>query len=116
MKILIIDDEHLVRWFLERALKRWKFDVASVSNVQEAVERLDTETFDLIFTDLKMPAGNGSIIIEKVLRMPEPPNLVICSAYITPEMETEYKNKGILTIKKPFKLNELEKIIKITTT
>ncbi|UCG78276.1 MAG: response regulator [Nitrospirota bacterium] len=112
MKVLIIDDEKLVRWFLERALKKWDYEVTSVSNGKEAVDALDKESFDLVFTDLKMPVANGSLVIEHLGQIADPPKIIVCSAYITSEMEEDYKNKGILSLKKPFKLDELERIIK----
>lgn len=112
MKVLIIDDEQLVRWFLERALKRWNFEVLSVSNVQDAMKHLESTHFDMVFTDLKMPAGNGALVIEKVDKMTNPPKLVVCSAYITPDMEETFRENGITTLKKPFKLDELERTLK----
>ncbi|MGE5892566.1 MAG: response regulator [bacterium] len=112
MKVLIVDDEQLVRWFLERALKRWNFEVVAVSSVEDALKHLNTEQFDLIFTDLKMPSGNGVLIVNKLNRMEKPPHLIVCSAFITLEMEEEFKSKGIQILKKPFKLDELESSLK----
>ena len=112
MKVLIVDDEQLVRWFLERALKKWKFEVVSASNGEDAVKYLESEPFDLVFTDLKMPVANGSVVIQKLSEMPDAPKLVVCSAYITQEMDEEFRGKGFLTLKKPFKLDELENTLK----
>ncbi|MEE9524684.1 MAG: response regulator, partial [Thermodesulfovibrionales bacterium] len=79
MKVLVADDEKLVRWFLERALKKWNYEVESVSNGKEAVELIDQDSFDIVFTDLKMPVGNGALIIEHVRKMDNPPYVVVCS-------------------------------------
>jgi len=112
MKVLVIDDEQLVRWFLERALKRWSFEVSSATGAQEALHLLETNTFDLVFTDLKMPSGSGSVIVDTILEMENPPKLIVCSAYITAEMEEDFRNKGVAILKKPFKLDELEESLK----
>lgn len=112
MKVLIIDDEKLVRWFLERALKKWNYEVAAVSSSKEALELLNSEAFDLVFTDLKMPVADGSLVIDHLSAMPNPPYTIVCSAYITDEMEQDFEDKGILCLKKPFKLEELESTIK----
>jgi DNA-binding NtrC family response regulator len=116
MKILIVDDEQLVRWFLERALGKKGHEVILVSNINDAEELLKKEKFDILFTDLKMPEGNGAILIQKVSKMPQSPKIVVCSAYITPEMEKSFKDKGILTLKKPFKLTELEETLNKLTS
>ena len=112
MKILIVDDEQLVRWFLERALKKWGHDVISVSNIHEALARMRKDNFDVMFTDLRMPEGNGADLLESMSQIPEEiPKVVVCSAFITIEMASEFKQRGFLTLKKPFKLAELETVI-----
>lgn len=109
MKILVVDDEQLVRWFLERALKKWGHEVVSVSNNSDAVARMNREAFDVLFVDLRMPEGNGSALLEKGRELANfPKKIVVCSAFITGEMMQDFNKKGILTLKKPFKLAELE--------
>jgi DNA-binding NtrC family response regulator len=116
MKILIVDDEQLVRWFLERALARRGHDIVSVSNGAEAIEALSSSDFDLMFTDLRMPEENGSTLIERVSEITngknrKSPRIIVCSAYITSEMVENYQNGGIKVLRKPFKLEELEDIL-----
>ncbi len=111
MNILVVDDEQLVRWFLERALKRKGHKVNVVSSVSEALERIEKESFDLVITDLRMPEANGTILIEKLCEMSNQPKIIVCSAYITPELDSEYNKRGITTLKKPFKLHELDSAI-----
>ncbi|GBE01341.1 sporulation initiation phosphotransferase F [bacterium BMS3Bbin06] len=112
MKVMIVDDEQLVRWFMERALKRKGIEVSTVSNIHDAMNLIEHETFDIIFTDLKMPGGNGAILVDKLCEKPQKTRVVVCSAYITSEISKDLKGKGIYTLKKPFKLKELEDTIK----
>ena len=113
MRILIVDDEQLVRWFLERALQKWGHDVLSAPNVSEAIELLGREKFDILFTDLRMPEGNGTHIISRVSELTDKMKVVVCSAFVTPEMAEDFKAQGIITLKKPFKLAELEDVLKL---
>jgi|MudIll2142460700_1097286.scaffolds.fasta_scaffold269088_1 DNA-binding NtrC family response regulator len=110
-RMLVVDDEQLVRWFLDRALTKNGHEVIIASNVSEAFERLSTEKFDMLFVDLRMPEGNGTELIEKVWTLAVKPKVVVCSAFISSELEEEFKNKGICTLKKPFKLDELNKVV-----
>lgn len=113
MKILVVDDEQLVRWFLERALKKWGHDVVSVSTTRDALDQMGRGAFDVLFTDLRMPEGNGASLLKKLGEMPSQPlKIVVCSAFITSDMVSDFKEKGILTLKKPFKLMELESTLK----
>ncbi|MBI4684722.1 MAG: response regulator [Nitrospirae bacterium] len=111
MKILVVDDEQLVRWFLERALKKLGYDVFTVSNIKEALKNLEDNNFDLLITDLKMPYEGGASLIEKVHAMKKSLKIIVCSAFITPEMDNDFRDKGVQILKKPFKLDELENVI-----
>jgi len=112
MKVLVVDDEQLVRWFLERALKKWGYEVVSVSSPRDALSQMENNSFDILITDLRMPEGNGTELLEDVRQKTDrPQNIVVCSAFITAEMSKEFKKQGIHTLKKPFKLAELEKTL-----
>jgi DNA-binding NtrC family response regulator len=114
MKILVVDDEQLVRWFLERALNKWGHDVVTAPSGQDALSLMKEDSFDVLFTDLRMPEGNGAHLIKEVSEMPQKcKKVVVCSAFITTEMVRNYDSKGILSLKKPFKLNELESVLKL---
>lgn len=116
LKILVVDDEQLVRWFLERALKKWGHSVSTASNIAEALQLLKKTDFEVLFTDLRMPEGNGTELIEKMREIPDKhPRIVICSAFITADMAQEFKEKGMLLLKKPFKLAELEETVNLCT-
>ncbi len=112
MKILVVDDEQLVRWFLDRALKKSGHEVMTSPNVSDAAARLRSDHFDLLFVDLRMPEGNGTDLIRKLGDLPHKPKVIVCSAYITPELEAEFRTNGICMLKKPFKLEELNNALK----
>lgn len=111
MDLLVVDDEHLVRWFLQRALSKKGYNIVSVGSVKEALEKLQEGHFDLIITDLKMPEEDGTVLIKKLREMPQPPKILVCSAYIKDEEEEEFKKQGILVLKKPFRMKELEDVL-----
>jgi len=112
MKILVVDDEQLVRWFMERALRKGGHEVITASNIAEAYDKLSAEDIDLLFIDLRMPEGNGLEVIKKVVNSPKRIKVVVCSAFVTAELEDELKGKGIHVLKKPFKLDELNSTVR----
>lgn len=112
MNVLVVDDEQLVRWFLDRALKKSGHDVLTASNIAEAAEKLRTEKIDLLFVDLRMPEGGGVELIRQLENAQQRPKIIVCSAFITTELEDEFRAKGICTLKKPFKLDELNDTLK----
>jgi len=63
-KILLVDDDKSVRESLEAVLTFSRFDVRTAANVPEAIHLIDTETFDVLLSDLHLPgAGDGFTIV-----------------------------------------------------
>ena len=58
-RILLAEDDESMRGFLERALTKAGYDVASFANGAEAYERLKEEPFSLLLTDIVMPHMDG---------------------------------------------------------
>src|SRR5262249_49553017 len=54
-KVLIIDDEEPVRTVLSTMLSEWGHQVSSASSAEEALKLMNSQSFDLVFTDLAMP-------------------------------------------------------------
>src|SRR5512139_2740496 len=112
MNILVADDEQLVRWFLERALRKGGHEVITVSNVADACEKLTSQDIDLLFIDLRMPEGSGLEVVKKVINSSGKTKVIVCSAFVTAELEDELKSNGVHVLKKPFKLDELAAAVK----
>ena len=75
-KILIVDDEVEMRIALETTLKREGYDLTLAENGEQALERLNEDTFDLVLTDVKMPKMNG-IELLKILKQQSPRTVTI---------------------------------------
>ncbi|MEX2473465.1 MAG: response regulator [Gemmatimonadota bacterium] len=73
-KILIIDDEDAVRSALARILARDGHEILQASNGAEAVDIVEDEPVDLVFTDIFMPEMDGiEFVLWVVERFPERP-------------------------------------------
>src|ERR1700704_2142942 len=63
-RVLLAEDDDAVRDMLREALERDGFEVVPVANVGEALNRIATENFDLLLSDLHMPhAGDGFTVV-----------------------------------------------------
>lgn len=65
-KVLIVDDEEVIRKFLKIHLSKLGYDVTEAADGEEAIEQLDKKDFDLIICDILMPKKNGWEVIEEV--------------------------------------------------
>jgi len=65
-KILIVDDEDMIREEFREALELEDFDVVAAGSAIEALEMCDETEFDVIITDLKMPKMGGLEFLSKL--------------------------------------------------
>ena len=65
MKILLVDDDASVRRVLQFKLQKRGFAVATAADGNEALENLNTETFDLLLSDIRMPGMDGIELLER---------------------------------------------------
>lgn len=112
-KILVVDDEPLMREFLEEALSRVGYKIVSTSNGKEAISMLKTQFFDLIITDLKMDPVDGIEVLRKSQQIcPETP-VIIMTAYATIDTAISTLKSGAVDyLIKPFGPDTLEIAVK----
>jgi len=102
-KILVIDDESIIRRSCERILAPDGFDVKSVPSGRDGIALLEQEAFDLILLDLKMPDMDGIDVLKEIMRVRPGAKVIIVSGYSTPETAAEAIELGASAyINKPF--------------
>ncbi|HNX78166.1 MAG TPA: response regulator, partial [Candidatus Rifleibacterium sp.] len=58
-KILVVDDEHSVRWAFERALQKAGYEVMLAENGLKGLKLYDSFKPDITFVDIRMPEMDG---------------------------------------------------------
>ncbi len=117
-KILIVDDEKLFLKSLSEGLEAYKeeFQVITAHNGKQAVRVLESETVDLLVTDLRMPEMDGFALVAYVAEnLPDLPIIVI-TAFGTPEIENRLKNFTIGFIDKPINFQNFVQQIRAILT
>lgn len=71
-KVLLVDDDEGVRSSLRAILEVSKFHVTTASNVSEALHLIDTETFDVLLSDLHMPGAADGFTVVSAIRHKNP--------------------------------------------
>lgn len=107
-KILVIDDERSIRNTLKDILEFEKHEVALAGDGQTGLDAAQSESFDIIFSDIKMPGMDGiellTILKEKEVEAP----VVMISGHGNIETAVECIKKGAFDfIEKPIDLNRL---------
>ncbi len=68
-KVLIIDDEELVRNYVRRALASRGWEITETSGGASALEQLEKEDFAVVVCDLKMPDMRGEEVLKNIRRL-----------------------------------------------
>src|SRR5512136_135278 len=106
--ILIVDDEKGQREILSAILQKEGYRIVDVSGGREALDRLKTEEFDLILTDLKMQGMSGMELLENVLAQEPEQCIVIMTAHGTIDSAVEAMKKGAFDyLEKPLEREDL---------
>lgn len=107
-RVLVVDDEEMVRSILLKLLSLKGHDVVPVASASEALTLLEKEDFDIIFTDLGMPEMNGRQFASAVREQGRDVPIVLLSGD-TEVGEADETVNAVLA--KPFKIDELETAI-----
>jgi two-component system response regulator PilR (NtrC family) len=108
-RVLVVDDEQSMRDLLAIMLRQTGFEVSVADGGETAVERLKTETFDLVVTDLRMRKLDGLAVLKAAKEHSPRTVVLVVTAYASTETAVEAMKLGAYDyITKPFKLDELK--------
>lgn len=108
-KILIVDDELLVRDFLSETLRRKGMEVMAAESGQKAFNLLKDNTFDMVITDMKIPGFSGIDILKKIKELSPSTIVIIITAYGSIENAVEAMRLGAFDyLIKPFSPDTIE--------
>jgi len=107
-RILVVDDEKEIRDFLKKALSRvGGFHVDLAETGEEALKKIEKETFDLVLTDLKMPRIDGLQLITEIARSKPETLTVLMTGHGTIDSAVEAMKQGASDyLTKPLDLDE----------
>jgi DNA-binding NtrC family response regulator len=112
-RLLIVEDDQVLREMLEHYLKTDGFTVDVAVNGQEGYDKHKQSGYDLIITDLNMPQMTGIELVQKIRDYDEFVEFIIITGYATLESAVEAIKIGAFDyIVKPFKLDELHVAVK----
>jgi len=111
-RILIVDDEKLMRVSLEKQLKKEGFLVKSMKTSGDALKYIRNEDFDIVVSDLRLPGLDGIEFLKEIKSISQNTIVIIMTAYGTVESAVTAMREGAFDyICKPFSTDEL--IIKL---
>jgi two-component system response regulator AtoC len=111
-RILIVDDDPLMRKFISEVCRRLKKEIMIAEDGEEASLLLQSESFDLIISDVKMPRKNGIELLATLKKLQPSCLMILMTAHGTIESAVEAMKLGAFNyLLKPFSPDSLEALI-----
>ena len=111
-RVLVVDDHAPARESMADILTHAGYHVDCVASAPEALQLLESESYDVMITDLQMPGMNGVEFIRKLETRPHGAQILMITAYATVASAVEAIRHGAFDyIEKPFDADRLERLV-----
>jgi DNA-binding NtrC family response regulator len=111
--VLIVDDDELIRGLCSEIVQSCEMCVKTSGTTEEAIDFLSREKFDLVITDIRVPALGGLELIKRIHTLAREVGVVVLTGHGTIDMAVDAIYSGVLDyITKPFKVEIFEQRIR----
>jgi two-component system nitrogen regulation response regulator GlnG len=111
--IWIVDDDHSIRFVLEKALAREQFAVRSFASAREVLAALDSDEPQVMVSDIRMPGGSGIDLLGKVkARLPGLPVIVMTAYSDLDSAVSAFQGGAFEYLPKPFDVPKAVELIR----
>ncbi len=115
--ILIVDDEQSMRDFLKILLRKEGYSVETGANADDALHRLQKDTYDLVISDIRMPGMSGLDLLARIKETYADLPVIMITAFASPDdAVSAMKNGAFDYISKPFNVDEIKTVIESATS
>lgn len=110
--VLVVDDTKNIRVLLTTCLEIEGYHVRSVSDGNQALQLLETESFDLIFLDIKLPEYSGTEVLRRMRAGGIETPVIIMTAFATVKNAVECTKLGAVAyLQKPFSAEKIRQVL-----
>jgi len=112
-KVLVADDDVVIRDLFERFLRKQDYRVYTASDGFEALHKIKRDNYDMLILDIKMPRMDGMELLRKIKELKKDLIVIIVTGYATIDTVKESIRQGCFDyIAKPFDIGDISIIIK----
>ncbi|MEW5771168.1 MAG: sigma-54 dependent transcriptional regulator [Pseudomonadota bacterium] len=111
-RLLIVEDEEIALRNLQHVMERQGYAVRACRTGAEAVRALETQTFDVVLTDLRMEGVDGMDVLKSSRGLQPQAEVIFITGYASAESAVQaLKHGAFYYLAKPFRLDEVRKVV-----
>lgn len=111
-RILVVDDEKLIRWSVAERLQRGGYEVLSAESGEQALEMVAATPPDLMLLDVRLPGIDGVQTLQRALSLHPEVAVLMMSAHSTVDIAVEAMKHGAIDfLVKPFPFQQLDEAV-----
>ena len=110
LRILYVEDNPLVREVTSELLFQDDRHIVALSTAEEALQEFQTHPFDVVITDVSLPAMSGLDLARKILDINPKAAIIVASGYFL-DLDVLKLGPTVRAIVKPFEASEIDALI-----
>ena len=113
LRVLVVDDEPLIRWSLCETLEQWSHTVVEAGDAKSTVQALSAGgPFDVVLLDYRLPDSNDLNLLATVRRLTPASAVIMMTAFGAPEVVAGAVKLGAYrVIPKPFEVHDVAALV-----
>jgi two-component system, NtrC family, nitrogen regulation response regulator GlnG len=113
LKVWVVDDDHSIRWVLEKALKGAGFEASCFPGAAEMLDELESTTPDVLISDIRMPGVNGLELLDRLRSQHKTLPIIIMTAHSDLDSAVAaYQGGAYEYLPKPFDVDEAVELVR----
>lgn len=111
-RVLVVDDEKLIRWSLSQHLTKQGFEVFTAEGAEDGLKRFSDELPEVVILDVRLKGDDGIEVLRKIREMDEDVSVIMITAHAAVDSAVEAMKLGAYDyITKPFELDKVERVV-----
>ncbi len=114
LRVLVVEDEPLIRWSIAETLAREGHTVLEADDAESAIRTVGDmpEPADVVLLDYRLPDSNDLTLLATIRRLAPSSAVVMMTAYGTPDVTRRARDRGASdVVDKPFDMSALEPML-----
>jgi DNA-binding NtrC family response regulator len=111
-RVLLVDDEALIRWSLTQMLEERGFSITAAASASDALASARSDAFDVVLLDLRLPDSHDLSLLSRIRQLVPGAAVILMTAYSSEEVAQQARDLGAArVVSKPFEMADMVRLV-----